>query len=66
MKMVASLVGGGLAAVIALALAKVLLGGVVGLVGFVLGMLFKVAIAVLAVWLAVRLLKSLVRPAPES
>jgi hypothetical protein len=66
MKMVASLVGGGLLAVIALALAKVLLGGVVGLAGFVLGLLFKVAIAVLAVWLAIRLLKSLVRPAHES
>ncbi len=66
MRMVASLVGGGLLAIIGLALAKALLGGIVGLAGIVLGFMFKAALAVLAVWIAVRLFKSLVPPAKEA
>ncbi len=66
MRMVATLVGGGLLAVIGLALAKALLGGVVGLTCFVFGLLFKVALVVLGIWIALRLLKTLVPPAKET
>ncbi len=66
MRMVATLVGGGLLAVIGLAIARALLGGVVGLTCFVFGLVFKLLLVALAVWLGIRLLKSLVPPAKET
>lgn len=62
MRMVATVVGGGLLALLGLALFKAAMGGLLALAGFVLGLVLKVAFAAFMVWLAVRLLKSLVRP----
>ena len=63
MRLVATAVGGGLIALLGLALARMLLGGVLGFAAFVLVLLFKVTIAALMIWVAVKLLKTLVRPA---
>lgn len=66
MRLVATAVGGGLIALLGIAIAKALLGGVVGMAMFLLGLFFKILLAVVAVWLGVKLLKSLLKPAkPE-
>ncbi|HEX9107047.1 MAG TPA: hypothetical protein VF832_07460 [Longimicrobiales bacterium] len=66
MRLVATAVGGGLLALLGLALARMLLGGVLGFAAFVFALLFKVAIAALMIWLAVKLLKTLVKPPKEA
>lgn len=66
MRLVATLVGGGLLAILTAALARVLLGGLLGFGMFVLALVFKVAIAVLMIWLALKLFKKLVPPAKEA
>ncbi len=63
MRLVATAVGGGLLALLGLALARMLLGGVLGFAAFVFALLFKVAIGALMIWVAIKLLKTLVRPA---
>ncbi len=66
MRLVATAVGGGLLALLGLAIAKVVLGGLVGMAAFFFGLLFKLLLAVLAVWLGIKLLKKLVPPAKEA
>ena len=66
MRLVATAVGGGLLALLGLALARALLGGVLGVAAFVLTLLFKVAIGALMVWLAIKLLRTLVKPPKEA
>ncbi len=66
MRLVATAVGGGLLALLGLALAKALLGGLLGIGLFVLSLVFKVAIAALMIGLALKLLKKLVPPAKEA
>jgi len=66
MRLVATVVGGGLLALLGLALAKTLLGGLLGMAAFVLALVFKIAFAALMIWLAVKLLKKLVPPAKEA
>lgn len=65
MRIVSMAVGGGLLALIGLALGKWAFGAMAGLAMLIFGFIFKLALAVLAVWLGVRLLKSLVPPAKE-
>ncbi len=66
MRLVATVVGGGVIALLGLALARLLLGGLLGFGAFVLGLVFKVAFAALMIWLALKLLKKLVPPAKEA
>ncbi len=63
MRLVATAVGGGLIALLGLAIAKALLGSLVGAGLFLLGLFLKILFAALMIWLAVKLLKSLVKPA---
>ncbi len=66
MRLVATVVGGGLLALLGLALARALLGGLLGIGMFVLALIFKVAFAALLIFLAIKLLKKLVPPVHES
>ncbi len=66
MRLVATVVGGGLLALLGLALAKALLGGLLGMAAFVMALVFKVAFGALMIWRAIRLLKKLVPPAKEA
>lgn len=66
MRLVATVVGGGLLALLGLALARALLAGLLGMAAFALALVFKVAFAALMIWLAVKLLKKLVPPAKEA
>jgi uncharacterized SAM-binding protein YcdF (DUF218 family) len=63
MRLVATAVGGGLIALLGLAIAKALLGSLVGAGLFLLVLFLKILFAALMIWLAVKLLKSLVKPA---
>ncbi len=66
MRLVATVVGGGILAILTLGLARVLLGGLLGIGMFVLALVFKVAFAALMIFLAIKLLKKLVPPAKEA
>ncbi len=66
MRLVATVVGGGLLAILTLGLARVLLGGLLGIGMFVLALVFKVAFAALMIFLAIKLLKKLVPPTKET
>lgn len=66
MRLVATAVGGGVVALITLYLAKIIAGGLVGFAVIFFGFLFKLLLAVLAVWLGIKLLKKLVPPAKEA
>ncbi len=66
MRLVATVVGGGLLAILTLGLARVLLGGLLGIGMFVLALVFKLAFAALMIFLAIKLLKKLVPPAKEA
>ncbi len=66
MRMVATAVGGGLLVLLGLGLFKAAMGGVVALLMFLGALLLKLAFAALMVWVAVKLLRTLVKPAqPE-
>ncbi len=66
MRLVATVVGGGVLAILTLGLARILLGGLLGIGMFVLALVFKVAFAALMIFLAIKLLKKLVPPAKEA
>ncbi len=66
MRLVATVVGGGILAILTLGLARVLLGGLLGIGMFVLALVFKLAFAALMIFLAIKLLKKLVPPAKEA
>ncbi len=66
MRLVATAVGGGVVALITLYLAKIIAGGLVGFAIVFLSFLFKLVLAILAVWLGVKLLKKLVPPAKQA
>jgi uncharacterized membrane protein YjgN (DUF898 family) len=55
--MAMKLVGGGILALIALAVAKILAGMVFGLFAFVIAIAFKIALIALVVWLVVRFVR---------
>jgi hypothetical protein len=65
--MAMKLVGGGILALIALALAKVFAGMIFGLFAFVLAIAFKIALIALVVWLVLRVVRYFTKkPAFES
>ena len=62
MRMVATALGGGLLVLLGLGLFKAAMGGLLAFLMFLGALLLKLAFAALMVWLAVKLLKMLVRP----
>ncbi len=62
MRMMAAAVGGGLLVLLGLGIIKAAMGGLLALLIFVGALLLKLAFAALMVWLAMKLLKTLVRP----
>lgn len=62
MRMAATVVGGGLLALLGLGLFKAAMGGLLAVLMFLGALLLKLAFGALMVWLAVKLLKNLFRP----
>jgi hypothetical protein len=65
MRMVMALGGGGILAVLMLYFGRMLMGLFASMLAFAVGMLFKLVLLVLLVWLGVKLLRTLVPPRDE-